>query len=514
MIKYIGKRLLQSLLTLFIIVNVVFFLMRLMPEEGYFGEQYDKMDEQQIEAALQSMGLRDPIPVQLLRYYDQLLHFNFGKSITVRPKVDISKIIMQKAPYSIRFGVASVLLSLVVGIPMGTVMALKKGKAADKLGNGYIVIINAVPAAVYYLFIQLYGSGLLSLDILYNERKAISALLPIVSMSLGGTASYAMWTRRYVVDQLNKDYVKFARAKGNTERHITFGHMLRNALVPMTQNLPANILLTISGSIYIAGADLFLPGDIRTAAGRPADGALRSENQAGSGKRGAVMRKTEKLEKSIEERIAALGGEELLFSRGEYDPNMAEMGGYSDYSYWRSTVKSFLKNRLALCCLILLVILLLFTVIQPFLPGQHTATEIFWNENNRVDANHPPDEQFIFGTNSIGQDLWARIWSGTRTSLFIGVCVAACNALIGILVGALWGYVRSLDRLLTEVYNVIHNIPRNIILILVSYLIRPGVGTIIFAMCITGWLPMSMKSLQVPMFPLTSSTTAKPVTSW
>ena len=251
MLKYIGKRLLQSLLTLFIIVNVVFFLMRLMPEEGYFGEEYDKMDEAQIEASLAAMGLRDPIPVQLLRYYGQLLHFDFGRSITVRPKVNISRIILQKAPYSIRFGLASILLSLVAGIPLGTVMALKKGKAADKLGNGYIVIINAVPAAVYYLFIQLYGSGVFNLSILYNERDPISALLPIVSMSLGGTASYAMWTRRYVVDQLNKDYVKFARAKGISERKITFGHMLRNALVPMTQNLPANILLTISGSIYI-----------------------------------------------------------------------------------------------------------------------------------------------------------------------------------------------------------------------------------------------------------------------
>ena len=251
MLKYIAKRLLQSLLTLFIIVNVVFFLMRLMPEEGYFGEQYDKMDEAQIEAALVNMGLRDPLPVQLIRYYNQLLHLDFGKSITVRPKTAISKIIAQKAPYSIRFGLASIALSLVVGIPMGTVMALKKGKAADRIGNGYIVIINAVPAAVYYLFIQLYGSNLFGLDILYNERKAISALLPIVSMSLGGIASYAMWTRRYVVDQLNKDYVKFARSKGLTERNITFGHMLRNALVPMAQNLPANILLTISGSIYI-----------------------------------------------------------------------------------------------------------------------------------------------------------------------------------------------------------------------------------------------------------------------
>ncbi|MBO4836415.1 MAG: ABC transporter permease [Clostridia bacterium] len=203
------------------------------------------------------------------------------------------------------------------------------------------------------------------------------------------------------------------------------------------------------------------------------------------------MSRADKLEKSIEEQIAALGGSEELFSRERYDAALAEMGGYSDYSYWGSTVKSFLHNRLALACLIILVCLLLFTVIQPLLPGQHSATEIFWTDDGRVDANHMPDDAFMFGTNSIGQDLWARIWSGTRTSLLIGICVAACNATFGILIGALWGYVNRLDRFLTEVYNVIHNIPRNIILILVSYLVRPGIGTIIFAMSVTGWLPMA-----------------------
>ena len=203
------------------------------------------------------------------------------------------------------------------------------------------------------------------------------------------------------------------------------------------------------------------------------------------------MRKTELLEKSIEEQIAAYGADTELFARDHFDPTMAEMGGYSDYSYWRSTIKAFLHNKLALGCLIVLTLLLVFTLIQPWLPGQHTATEIFWTEQGRVDANHAPDGEFVFGTNSIGQDLWARIWNGTRTSLLIGVCVAACNAVLGILVGALWGYVSQLDRILTEVYNVIHNIPRNIILILVSYLVRPGVGTIIFAMCVTGWLPMA-----------------------
>ena len=223
--------------TLLIIATVVFFLMRLMPEEGYFGEKYDKMEPAQIEAELRAMGLRDPLPVQLFRYYGQLLKGDLGKSITVQPKKAIVNIIEKRAPYSIRFGLISVGISLCVGIPMGTVMALFKKRLPDKLGNMYIIFIHAVPAAVYYLFIQLYASGLFNLPILYNNRDPSSMWLPIISMSLGGTATYAMWTRRYVVDQMNKDYVKFARAKGVSERRITFGHMLRNALVLIYSSL-------------------------------------------------------------------------------------------------------------------------------------------------------------------------------------------------------------------------------------------------------------------------------------
>lgn len=203
-----------------------------------------------------------------------------------------------------------------------------------------------------------------------------------------------------------------------------------------------------------------------------------------------MSKKTQMLEMSIEEQIEKYRGEDI-FSPAAYDPEKAEFGGYSNYSYWRSTFKSFMKKKVAVACLIILTVLLLFTIIQPYLPGQNDPTEIFWNEEGRTDANHEPDGQFIFGTNSIGQDLWARVWAGTRTSLIIGICAAGCNAIIGITVGALWGYVDSLDRILTEVYNVIHNIPRNIILIVASYLMEPGIGTIIFALCITGWLNMA-----------------------
>lgn len=179
-----------------------------------------------------------------------------------------------------------------------------------------------------------------------------------------------------------------------------------------------------------------------------------------------------------------------LFQFAEYDAGAGERTGYSNYSYWMSTWKAFTQNKVAMFFMILLCCLLVFTFVQPYLPGQKDPIEIYINEQTQMqDRNQAPSAEYWFGTNSIGQDLWARIWSGTRTSMFIGLAVGAWDAIVGILVGALWGYVRKLDPIITEIYNVIHNIPSSIILILVSYVLRPSVTTIIFAMCLTGWLP-------------------------
>ena len=312
-----------------------------------------------------------------------------------------------------------------------------------------------------------------------------------------------------------------------------------------------------------------------------------------------------------------------LFQRAKLDEAAAERAGYSDYSYWGSTLRVFSKNRVAMVMLIVLVLLLIFTVIQPYLPGQrnpntvnnHPATGIqlsnqspsfsaellkvpegteltvkeyddAWYEasnvvgsiNKRTDftcleygdtwcrveydgqegyvqtswlklpdeipegpftvkSNYkislyasaaditnkgdpvyvekkdvklldeatglavttgetsvcslPSETGFWFGTNNIGQDLWARVWAGTRTSLLIGVIVAMVEAVVGIFVGVVWGYVRKLDRVMTEIYNILDNIPSTIVLILISYIIKPGLSTLVFAMCLTGWLGMA-----------------------
>lgn len=251
MLKYSFKRLFQSLITLFIVITVVFLLMRLMPEEGYFGDGYEKLDEAQREAILTSMGLRDPMHIQLKNFYLDLLSGDLGESIIYRPKVPIAQILKTKIPYSVRFGLAAMAISLILGVFLGITMARSKNQFWDKIGTVYIVFINAVPAAVYYLFLQLYITDILKLPILFNPDRPVSWILPTVSMSLGGTASYAMWMRRYMVDELNKDYVKLARAKGLRDKTIMVKHVLRNAFVPMVQYLPTSLLFTISGSIYI-----------------------------------------------------------------------------------------------------------------------------------------------------------------------------------------------------------------------------------------------------------------------
>ncbi len=343
-------------------------------------------------------------------------------------------------------------------------------------------------------------------------------------------------------------------------------------------------------------------------------------------------RKAEKLSEGVSEALKNRFAEtdpgavdDALFAQAAFDESSSERTGYSNYSYWRSTLRVFLHNRMSIFFLSVLLIMLAFTFIQPLLPGQKAPTRIYnyddtskqirnkgpyftnvietipkgteltltevgktwatvynqitmttrsqrlekleeegaftyvrtldgvtgWIQSNylRYDITEEKDgipaswprvfmptsinltpsaevyvatadidvperaagakqfpavtmaetalrsdrtaQAFWFGTNTIGQDLWARIWSGTRTSLFIGVSVGVLCTLIGIVMGAIWGYVRRLDRLFTEAYNVLENIPSTVVRILITYILRPSLSTIIFVMCITGWLGMA-----------------------
>ena len=250
MVKYVLKRLLSAVVTLVVILTIVFVLVRQMPIEGYF-DNFEKMDASMISARLTQMGLNDPLPTQLVRFFRQLLHGDLGASARYRVGASISEIIAQKAPLSIEMGVMSMGLAMALGLPLGAAMARSKSKFWDKFGTAFIVFINAVPAAVYYIYLQSYGTSLLKISMLFNRDDWRTWILPVFSMSLGNIAYYAMWLRRYMVDEMNKDYVKLAKAKGLSNVKITMGHVFRNAFVPMIQYIPTSLMYTVCGSIYI-----------------------------------------------------------------------------------------------------------------------------------------------------------------------------------------------------------------------------------------------------------------------
>lgn len=250
MLQYLAKRLGRSIISLFIIISVVFILLRQMPIEGYF-PNYEKMTDLQIQNGLEALGLNDPIWEQLGRFWVNLFQGDLGTSITYRHNVDVVSIIAEKIPFSIKLGSMAILVSLALGIPLGAMMARYKGKFFDKAGTLFIVFIQAVPSAVYFLFIQLYGTTILDIPLLFDPDNPKSWILPVFSMSLGNIAYYGMWLRRYMVDETNKDYVKLATAKGVSGNKVFFKHVFRNAFVPMIQYLPTSFLNTVIGSIYI-----------------------------------------------------------------------------------------------------------------------------------------------------------------------------------------------------------------------------------------------------------------------
>ncbi|WP_143322204.1 ABC transporter permease [Clostridium sp. HBUAS56010] len=250
MVKYLGKRIARSFLTLAIILTAVFCLLRFMPIEGYF-QNFDKMTSQQIQVGLKEMGLSDPLPVQIIGFFADLFHGDLGVSRIYRANVPVSDILADKIPVSIKLGGWSMVVSLLIGLPLGALMARFQHGLADRIGTLFIVCIQAVPATVYFLYIQLYGTSILKVGLLFQIDDPRYWILPILSMSLGNIAFYGMWLRRYMVDESNRDYVKLAKAKGLSENQIIVRHMFRNAFVPLVQYIPTAFLNTVIGSIYI-----------------------------------------------------------------------------------------------------------------------------------------------------------------------------------------------------------------------------------------------------------------------
>ena len=252
MAKYIWKRTLQSLLTVFIVVFVVFLLLRLMPTDGYFTrDDYENMSEAERQMYLVDIGAVGNPLVLFGDFMVDLFHGDLGESYVLQPHRAVADILREKIPYSLSFGAVSMVISLVLGLLMGMAMTKGKNSWPDALGTGYVVIVRAVPSLIYLFLLQIAITGLFNIPMMFSERNPVTWIMPTISLSLASIAWYAIWLRRFMVDEENLDYVKFARSKGMSDWQLLKNHVLRNALVPLAQYFPLQMLLTISGSLII-----------------------------------------------------------------------------------------------------------------------------------------------------------------------------------------------------------------------------------------------------------------------
>ncbi len=254
MAKYIIKRLLQSVLTILLVVSIVFLLLRLMPTDYFFSEEeLIKLTDEQRHDKLQAAGLLDPPLEQLGRFYKQMLtDFDLGVSRKLQAGQPVAKLIGQKFGISMKLGLIALGISLVLGVVFGVVQARFKDGLFDHVGTAYTVFVNAVPHLVTYSLVLAFGARVLGLPSMYSVRKpGPSSILPIVCLAIGSIAGYMLWTRRYMVDELNKDYIRLAKLKGMSTRSVMYRHVLKNAFVPLAQYLPYSILLTVGGSLLV-----------------------------------------------------------------------------------------------------------------------------------------------------------------------------------------------------------------------------------------------------------------------
>lgn len=173
-----------------------------------------------------------------------------------------------------------------------------------------------------------------------------------------------------------------------------------------------------------------------------------------------------------------------LFSQAEFHEEQLEDTGFSNYSYWRSTIRTFFKSLTVKIIVLLVLIMVAYTVIYPMLTDRDPYTVSL----SARDWNLTPSREHPFGTDGVGRDIWARVWFGTRTSLLLSIAVAVFEVGLGVIIGALWGFYRKLDTVMFAIYNTLTNVPSTIYLVLIAYIMKPSVITIIIALVATGWI--------------------------
>lgn len=254
MVRYIIKRLFIGVVTIWALITITFFLIRIMPGSPF---EADNLSQSAIEQLESTYGLDEPMWKQYILYMENLMHGDLG--ISYKKNVSVNTLIARGFPYTLSIGLLSIAVSAFIGILMGIWMATSKRLAVKNTLLGISTLGVSIPGFVTaILLMMIFGVWWPVLPIVGLGSPA-NYILPVAAQSFGQIASIARLTKSTYSEAIQMDYVTMARAKGLSNLYITVRHVLKNALIPVVTYFGPAIAFLITGS-FVVESIFSIPG--------------------------------------------------------------------------------------------------------------------------------------------------------------------------------------------------------------------------------------------------------------
>lgn len=248
MLRYAIRRLVTSAITLFLVISLTFFLMQAVPGGPFLGENVNPEVSQRL---LEKYGYDKPIMTQYVNYMKALFNGDMGVSMVVKSGEEVTEVIKTRFPISLKIGLMALVLALFIGIPLGSLAAMKHGTMFDRIFIFFASFFVSVPSFIMTVALMIvFAVWLQVLPVAYlMDWKGY--IMPIAGMCINPMFTLARLTRTTMLDVIGQDYIKTARAKGLSSLKITFKHALRNAVIPVVTTLGPLIAGIITGSFVV-----------------------------------------------------------------------------------------------------------------------------------------------------------------------------------------------------------------------------------------------------------------------
>lgn len=253
--RYIVKRILLALVSLFAIITITYFLMNLMPGDPFMSE---KASEESRAILIAKYGLDQPVYVQYGKYLENLLHGDMGTSYVLQKGRAVKDIIFESFQVSMGLGVRALLLAIVCGIILGCIAGLCKDKLPDAIIRVFSSIGISMPGYVIASGLMIFlAVNLKVLPVNYN--KPGGWVMPMLTLAIYPTSYLTRLTRASILEVMNQDYLRTERAKGMSEFVVVFIHALKNSLIPVITYLGPLTASILTGG-FVAESVFSVPG--------------------------------------------------------------------------------------------------------------------------------------------------------------------------------------------------------------------------------------------------------------